>query len=56
VSKYKYQCNECYSDCNKNSEEGCFTNEPSDLFPTSCIELEWGYEPKWKEVNDGIHI
>jgi len=51
MTKYKYQCNECYSDCNKNSEEGCFSDEPKTKdFTPSCIESEWNVEPRWKEV------
>jgi len=56
-TEYKYQCNECYSDCNKNNEVGCFTNnEPKTLnrdnFYPSCVELEWGNAINFKRIGE----
>jgi hypothetical protein len=49
MSKYKYHCNKCYQDCDKNKEEGCFTNDLKDKTVFSCREMGWDIEPNFKE-------
>ena len=52
--EFKFHCNNCYQECDKNNEEGCFTNDVEQSISDkefSCLDGTWnGVTPNFKGV------